>query len=313
MGAMADTFERLAERVRNWGRWGEDDQRGTLNHIGPEALRNAAATVTQGKLFNLGLRFDRDGPQLNVRRFNPKLYPTDLGSPLNPAKPNYVYSDDVIHMPLQAATQWDALSHVHYDGLLYNGCKACDVLTPKGALRCGIEHLASPGIMSRGVLLDVARLKGVDVLPPAYAVTVADLRAAAERQGVSLAPGDVVLVHTGHIRRFTVDRDRAAFMSAQPGVDPECAEWFHESRIAAVAADNVAVEVLPHDRSQQEIPLPFHMLALRDMGCPLGEMFDLEALAADCAEDGRYAFLLSAPPLAVTGGFGSPINPLALK
>jgi len=310
---MAGSFERLAERVRNWGRWGDDDQRGTLNHIGPETLRNAAATVIQGKLFSLGLRFDRDGPQLNGRRFNPLLYPTDLGSPLNPAKPNYSYSDDVIHMPLQSATQWDALSHVHYDGVLYNGFKACDALTLKGALRCGVEHLASPGIMSRGLLLDVARLKNVDVLPPGYAVTVADLRSAADRQGVTLGAGDVVLVRTGHIRRFTVDRDRAAFMGAQPGVAAECAEWLWENKAAAVAADNVAVEVLAADRATHEIPLPFHMLALRDMGCPLGEMFDLEALAADCAADGRYAFLLSAPPLAVTGAFGSPVNPLALK
>src|SRR5579862_3146133 len=171
-------FDKLAERLRNWGRWGADDQRGTLNHIGPEVLQAAAATVTSGKLFNLGLNFDRNGPQPGGRRFNPMVYPTDLFTPLNPTKPNFVYSDDVVHMPLQAATQWDALGHVHYDGQLYNGCNSRECLTERGAGRMGIEHLATPGIMSRGVLIDIARLKKVERLPIDYAITVDDLNAA---------------------------------------------------------------------------------------------------------------------------------------
>jgi kynurenine formamidase len=306
-------LDQIAAVVRNWGRWGEADQRGTLNHIDPGVLRKAAATVTAGRLFNLGLNFDSEGPQLGTRRFNPKLYVTELATPLNPRIPNACYSDDVIHMPLQAATQWDALAHAHYDGELYNGCKACDILSPKGAARLGVEALASPGIMSRGVLLDIARLKGVDILPIPYEITVDDLNAACAAQGVAVDPGDVVLVRTGHMRRFTVDKDRAAFNGLQPGLSARCAEWIHEKSLAAVAADNVAVEVLTVEGRRSEMPLPLHMLCLRDMGCPLGEMFNLEALAEDCAEDGRYTFMLSAPPLAVTHGFGSPINPLVLK
>ena len=127
---------------------------GALNHIGPETLKNAAAEVRDGKLFNLGLAFDRNGPQPGRGRFNPMVYPTDLFTPPNPAVPNVCFSDDVIHMPLQCATQWDALAHVHYDGQLYNGCSARDCLTSKGALKLGINHLAAPGILSRGVLLD---------------------------------------------------------------------------------------------------------------------------------------------------------------
>lgn len=309
----AHDFDRLAEKVRNWSRWGEKDQRGTLNHIGPDTLKAAVATVTAGKMFNLGLNFDKDGPQLGLRRFNPKLYVTDLFTPLNPDKPNAMYSDDVIHMPVQAATQWDSLGHVHYDGTLYNGCKACDALSTAGTKHGGVEHLASPGIMSRGVLLDIARLKGVDLLPTDYAVTVADLEAAAERQGVKIEVGDIVLVRTGHMRRFVIDKDRAAFCGLQPGVALEVAGWLYDKSVAAIAADNLAVEVIPPGMAQQDMPLPFHMLTLRDMGCPLGEMFNLEALAADCADDGKYSFLLSAPPLAITGAFGSPINPLVLK
>jgi kynurenine formamidase len=306
-------FDQIAERLRNWGRWGEADQRGALNHIGPETLKNAAAEVQGGKLFNLGLAFDRNGPQPGRGRFNPMVYPTDLFTPLNPAVPNVCFADDVIHMPLQCATQWDALAHVHYDGLLYNGCNARECLTQKGALKMGIGHLASPGIASRGVLVDIARLMGVERLPTDYAITVDDLNAACEKQAVNVGVGDILLVRTGHMRAFTVDGDRGRFMGLQPGLGAACAEWAHDKSLAAVAADNMAVEILHPEIFASETPLPFHMLALRDMGMPLGEMFNLEALAADCAADGRYAFLLTAPPLEVTGGFGSPVNPLALK
>jgi kynurenine formamidase len=307
------TFDHLAETLRNWGRWGADDQRGTLNHIGPEALMRGAGSVQAGKLFNLGLNFDKNGPQPGSGRFNPKLYVTDLFTPLNPAYPGVVYSDDVIHMPLQAATQWDALGHVHYDGLLYNGCNARECLTEKGAARMGIEHLATPGIMSRGVLIDIARFKGVERLPTDYGITVDDLNACCASEGVEVQPGDVVLVRTGHIQLFTVDQNRTGFMGMQPGLRFQTAEWLHDKSVAAVCADNMAVELLHPEGLGSEAPLALHMLCLRDMGCPLGEMFNLEALAADCAADGRYTFLLAAPPLAVTNGFGSPVNPLALK
>jgi Putative cyclase len=174
-------FDYLAAKLRNWGRWGEVDQRDTLNHIGPETLKNAAAEVRDGKLFNLGLRFDRNGPQLGEKRFNPMVYAPDLFTPMSPAAPGACYSDDVIHMPLQCSTQSDALGHVHYDGQLYNGCNARECLTESGALKMGINHLAAPGIVSRGVLLDIARLKGVERLPLDYAITVDDLNAATER------------------------------------------------------------------------------------------------------------------------------------
>lgn len=310
---MTDRFEALAEKVRNWGRWGDEDQRGTINHITPEVLQRASAAATAGKLFSLGLNFDKDGPQTNVRRLNPQLFVTDLFTPLNPAKPNAMYSDDVIVMPLQAATQWDALGHVHYGAALWGGKPACDHLSSKGTTHGGIEHLAKPGIMSRGVLLDIARLYRADRLPIDQDVTVDDLDAAAAAAGVEVLPGDVVLVRTGHIRRFTIDRDRPAFTGLQPGVTIEAAEWLHDRSVAAIAADNLAVERIPKGMASQDMPLPFHNLAIRDMGMPLGEMFDLEALATDCAADGRYSFLFCAPPLAVTGAFGSPINPLVLK
>lgn len=308
-----DKFDALAEKVRNWGRWGPEDGRGALNHVGPEALKRAAAEVSAGKMFGLGLRFDKNGPQNEVFRFNPKLYMSALDAPLTPDEPTARFTDDVIVMPLQCATQWDALSHAHYDGQLYNGCKACDVLSVFGAAKNGVEHLASPGILSRGVLLDIARLKGTDKLPADYAVTPDDLNAACAAEGMTVEPGDIVLVRTGHLRCFTVEHDRETFNGPQPGLTADCAEWLYDRSVAAVAADNLAVEQIGPETMTAGMPLPLHMLCLRDMGLPLGEMFDLEALAADCAADGRYAFLLSAPPLGITGAVGSPINPAALK
>jgi kynurenine formamidase len=306
-------FDHLAETVRNWGRWGDQDQRGTLNHIGPETLKSAAEAVQSGKLFSLGLNFDKNGPQVGPERFNPMLFMTHLFTPVNPAFPSARHTDDVITMPSQSSTQWDALGHVHYDGLLYNGCKACDTLSPKGAARLGIENLAQPGIMSRGVLLDIARLKKVERLPIDYAISVDDLNEACATQGVKLQRGDIVLIRTGHIQYFTVDKDRATFNGWQSGITHHCAEWAYEHSLAAFCADNLAVEVITPEVMQMEIPMAFHMLAIRDMGMPLGEIFNLEALAADCAADGRYQFMLSAPPLAVTNAVGSPVNPLALK
>jgi len=310
---MPHDFEQLAEKLRNWGRWGLEDQRGTLNLIGPEALLRGASSVLKGTAFSLGLDFGKDGPQSGGKRFNPRLFATDLFSPLNPNKPNVMYSDDVIMMPLQAATQWDALGHVHYNGTLYGGRAASQHLSPSGTTHCGVEHLAKPGIVSRGILLDIAGLYKMPRLEPGHTISVDDLRRACGLANVHLESGDVVCIRTGHITRFTVDGDRIAFNGPQPGVSFAVAEWLHERQVAAVAADNLAVESLTADIGNQDYPLPFHCLALTEMGMPLGEMWNFEELASDCANDGRYAFLLCAPPLPIPGAFGSPVNPIALK
>lgn len=309
-------FDAAAERLRNWGRWGPDDARGTLNHITPEALKRAATEAITGKVFSLGLQFGRGGPQIleQTGRANPQLFASVLDKAVTPSDTRGRFNDDVVVMPLQCATQWDALAHVHYDGVMYNGCKACDVLGPQGTTKNGVEHLASPGILSRGILLDIARLNGVDILPAAHRITPDELNRACEAQGVRVESGDIVVVRTGHLRGFTVDGDRAKVQGFQAGLGMECAEWLHDNSVAAVAADNLAVELLGMESLVDgPIALPLHMLCLRDMGMPLGEMFDLEALSADCAADGRYSFLIAAPPLGFTGGFGSPVNPMVLK
>ena len=306
-------FEALADRVRNWGRWGSEDGRGTLNHIDAAALMRATDAATTGKMFGLGLRFDGNGPMDGRFRRNPKLYVTALDQMIDPNNPRARFSDDDINMSLQCATQWDSLSHSHYDGMLYNGCKACDTLSVHGASRNGVEHMAMPGVLSRGILLDIARLKGVDVLPSDYGITPADLDEAVDRANLTVEPGDIILVRTGLMSRFTSGSDRTALSSPHSGLAGECAGWLFDKSAAAVASDTVAVERIGPDTMSGDMPLPLHMLCLRDMGLPLGEMWDLDALAADCAEDGRYSFLLSASPIAITGAFGAPINPTVLK
>jgi kynurenine formamidase len=221
------------------------------------------------------------------------------------------FNDDFIMMPLQAATQWDALSHVYYEQKFYNGFDA-NTCTSMGASKVSIDKPAAAGkVVARGVLLDVAKFKGVDRLEELAIVTPADLDATAAAQGVEVGQGDVVLVRTGHLTRFFETRDGEHYGVSSPGLSWRCGKWLSDKKAAAVACDNLAIET-----GSEEFPgvlLPMHLLCLRDMGMMLGEMWNFEALAAECASDGKYEFLLVAAPLQFTGAVGSPLNPIAIK
>lgn len=305
-----ERIREIARRVSNWGRWGAEDERGTVNFITPDVVRRAAASVRRGQVFSLSLPFGAEGPQFGqAGRVNPVHLMTATDGRMSADPDGIRYADDFIMMPLQCATQWDSLAHVHYGGQLYNG-HSIATLTAAGAAKNGIDKQAA-GIVSRGVLLDLARLRGVDRLAPGLVIGPADLEAAEKAQGVRVESGDVLLIRTGHLQCFTVDGDRIAYMRQMPGLGVACVEWLHARQVAAVASDTNMVEVYPLE--DPAVMLPLHMLCIRDMGLTLGEMFDLEALAADCAADGVWTFLFTAPPLRVSGGVGSPINPLAVK
>ncbi len=298
----------IGARLSNWGRWGPDDERGTTNLVTPERLVAAASLIRTGKVFDLGIAFDETGPQPGGVRSNPTHLMAATGHGQD-FPGGFRYADDYIAMPLQAATQWDGLAHVFYDDHLYNGFPSSDV-TPKGALHNGIDKQAK-GVAGRGVLLDIAALKGVPWLAAGQAVTPGDLDEAAERQGVSVGPGDIVVFRTGWRRMFVETGNAKAFQGAQPGLSLACCDWLHARDVAAVCSDNAAIEVCPaEDRTTM---LPVHMVLIRDMGMTLGEIFDLEELAADCAADGVWEFFFCGPPLKVSRGVGSPINPLAIK
>jgi kynurenine formamidase len=312
MAGGTDKIRAVAKRVSNWGRWGPEDERGTLNLITPDVLLRAARCVRRGRAFSLGVELGPGGPQSGsvVGRFNPQRYMTAIAQPF-PEPGGFCFSDDVITMPLQCATQWDSLAHAHYDGLLYNGYPAAQALSTAGAARNGIDKQAPGGMMSRGVLLDLARLHGAARLAPSTLVRPADLDAALARQRVDLLPGDVLLLRTGHINVWLEDGDRETYLWQGPGLGIDCMEWLRARDVAAVCADNTAIEVMPCE--EPDVFFPVHCLALRDMGMPLGEIFWLEELATDCAADGVWDFLFCAPPLRVTHGLGSPVNPLAVK
>ena len=313
MAAGMERVREIAKRVSNWGRWGKDDERGTLNLITPEVVQRAARSVRSGRVFSLGLALGADGPQTGAiaGRFNPEHTMSVVGELIGDDPRGFCYSDDVIRMPLQCATQWDSLAHVHYDGLLYNGFPVGEVLSSEGAARDGIDKLARDGIVSRGVLLDLARARGVERLAPSTVVTPRDLDEAVRHQRVTIERGDILVLRTGHLRVFTVDGDRDTYLWQGPGLGIDCVEWLRALDVAAVCADTTAIEVMPCE--DPAIFYPLHLLGIRDMGMPFGEMFDLEALAADCAADGTWDFLLSAPPLPIVRGIGSPVNPLALR
>ncbi|MCV7171103.1 cyclase family protein [Mycobacterium manitobense] len=328
--ASLNDFRRLGDDVRNWGRWGDDDELGTLNFITAEKVAQAAGLVRHGKVFSLGVDFGSSGPQgafqyrpnpIHVMtvdggdaetlvKYGPDWFKNTVAQQLsgyfvdNPFR----FNDDMVIMPLQAATQWDALSHVYYDDKLYNGFPANSV-TSLGAFHCGIDKVDPKGITTRGVLLDLVRHRGAQTfLEHGNPITPEELDEVARAQGVTVERGDVVLIHTGWWARFLENRDGTEPYS---GLDWRCASWLHDHEIAAIAADNLMVED-PVSGIEGTI-LPLHMLCLRDMGLMLGEYWDLTALSADCAADRVYEFQLIAPPLRFTGAVGSPVNPIAIK
>src|SRR5437868_12317299 len=208
-----------------------------------------------------------------------------------------------VSMGLQAATHWDALAHVSYGGTLYNGFPASSV-TDKGAAHCGIDKAGT--VVSRGVLLDVARARQVDRLQGAHAVGADDLEAARELAGVDIEPGDVVLVRTGQMQVLRAG-DKNGYGHPSPGPAMEAVQWFRDHDIAAVATDNLTFEVFPCERD--DLFLPVHLLDLRDIGLTQGQNWGLEALAADCADDGVYTFLFEASPRPFPGPTGSAGDP----
>jgi len=303
-----EDFRALGARLRNWGRWGADDEKGTTNLITADKLVAAGKLIKKGKVFDLGIPFDVNGPQPGGGRINPVHLMSQTGdTQVFPG--GFRYADDYIFMPLQGASQWDSLAHVYYDDQLYNGFPAKDV-TVIGAAHCSIDKQGK-GIAGRGVLLDIARLKGVDWLELGYVITPADLEAAEKAQGVTVGSGDIVLFRTGW-RRFFVEKGSATeFMAGEPGLGQDCCEWLHGRDVAVVASDNWAIEVLPGEDPNAVFNV--HMVLIRDMGMTLGEILDFDELADDCAADGVWEFFFTAPVLKVTQAVGSPINPLAIK
>jgi kynurenine formamidase len=312
---MKDVLE-MGRRLRNWGRWGPEDELGTLNFITSEKIVQACRLVKKGKAFALAIPFDNRGPQTGFGgRINPLHVMLASGADAAAGAQDLIpggfrYADDLVIMPLQCATQWDSLAHVSYDGQMYNGYDA-RLVTGYGAGRNSIDKMKDR-IVSRGVLLDIPRYKGLDWLEPGYPITPEDLDGAAGREGVAVEAGDIVLVRTGHMALCHARGSWEGYAGGDaPGLALSTAFWLQEKQVAAVATDTWGVEVRPNEPPNSFQPL--HMVLIRDMGLLLGEIFYLDELAEDCAADGACEFLLVAPPIPFTGAVGSPVNPIALK
>ena len=311
-GSRAPVAE-LADRLCNWDRWDRHDGVGALNLITPAKRLEASAAIRGGEAFSLGFELRPDLPQPpNSGRLNPIHLMTELPSDFPPDHDGPVAADDLLTMAVHAATHWDALSHFFHGGKMYGGIPAGKV-TSRGARHNDIVPVARR-LVTRGVLADVARHRGVDVLPPGEGIGADELRDVLDAQGVEVRPGDALLVRTGLLGATKVSGAWAEFAQCgpllpnTPGVAPAALPLLHELGVCAIACDNWAVEQLtggpPH--------FPVHELALVYMGMILGENFELDALAEACAAAGRWEFFFAAAPLPIRGGVGGPVNPVAV-
>ncbi len=310
-----ETVRALAAKYNNWGKWGPDDQKGTLNYVTPERIKASAQLVRKGKVFSLALPLDDEGPQTgSFGRYNPihtMLWDGgDIASGAQEHLAELRFTDDAAYIMLQASTQWDALAHIFHDGKMYNGY-GTELVTSKGAQKNSIFN-AREGMVGRGVLLDVPRSKGKPWLDVSEAIQAEDLAACASAQGVEVGEGDFVLVRTGQIaQRRDIGNWGDYAGGPAPGLGVGVADFFCPRNVAAVVTDTWGTEVLPNETA--DVFQPLHIIMLVNAGIHLGEIWDLEALADDCAEDGVYEFQLIAPPLTFSKAVGSPVNPQAIK
>jgi kynurenine formamidase len=292
----------------NWGRWGNEDQRGAANFAGPDVVKNAAALVRQGRVISLGIDIKADAVPMSEGRPTPvhaMLFDGGDYAAGVRLSGGFQFADDYLALGCHSGTHVDALAHAWYDDLLYNGHSAARVRS-YGATRCGIEQLGQ--LATRGVLVDVAKAKGVPHLEGGYAITPEDIDAALAHGGATVREGDCVLVRTGWWTLFSTDRseyDRAA-----PGVNDAAARHLAELRVSAVGSDTIAFEVVPqHGTFEGGSRTPVaHRALIRDYGIYILELLDLEELS----QTGVSEFLFVAAPLRIVGGTASPLNPLAI-
>lgn len=322
--AMADTtaIEKLqADMPNNWGKWGKDDQIGALNYLDDKQAMRGVQAVKSGETFTLQLPMIHGiGPvfpgRLPAQHFmmqDESMYQTGK---LDKLAGGVKYSDDAVFMYLQGTTHMDALGHAWYGDKVYGGVSADS--TVHGHDHIDVSALADHGIVGRGVLLDVGLAKGGESgrLAPSSCVTLQDLKDTAKAQGVEIEKRDILLIRTGSVGRFYTDTPDAEWTATtEPGLcySKELVKWVDNMEIPVIAADNLAVELVPQNIEGTDYVIPLHGALIRDLGVVLSELYWLDDLAADSAEDGQYTFMFTAAPLKMERGSGSPINPIVIK
>lgn len=284
-----------------WGRWGAEDERGAPNLIGRDEVRRAAGLVRTGELVELAQPLSPRTPVPKHRAGVQHFMGRDGGDYAAGAKRpgGFQFAEDTVVMPLHIGTHIDALCHAWCDDCLYNGFPGKSTRSTTGALRCGAEKIGP--IVTRGVLLDIVRLRGAP-LGASESIGRSDLVNAAEAASVAIEPGDAVLIRTGWLESQPASD---VSFDEEPGIDVDAALWLAERGVAMVGADNFAIEAIPFPDGTV---FPVHQRLIRDYGIPLMEGLVLEPLAGH----GRGTFLFVAAPLPFVGGTGSPLAPIAV-
>lgn len=307
----------LKNSPTNWGKWGGDDEVGSLNYLTAEEVLRGVKHIRSGTVFTLQrLIGDPKGdpvwpgrtPAVRTQILDESNWDSD-GAPAFPG--GLHYADDKINAFLQGSTQYDALGHVWFGGTLYNGY---DARTTVGGLdKASVEPIAQRGVVGRGILLDMARVRGKDNLDKGETYTHEDLQACAREQGTPIEPRDIIIIRTNFLKLFFEQGDAFYEGFIEPGLvySPELVRWFQEMEIPNLVTDTIANEVTTDPNNG--VALPLHNALMRNLGIVFTEICDLEKLAAHCAGDGQYAFLYTAAPLKVAKASGAPVNPIVIK
>ena len=298
--ASAQAWKPPADSERCPSKWGAGDQRGSGNHMTPESVLKAARLIQTGKVFELGRVLNESMPMPAGRRFEvlTKRTRNDPGT-------NHRGSNEelVVAEIGQVGTQFDTFSHQMIGSSMYNCFTLEETATRTGFSKLGVEQVGA--LMTRGVLLDIAALKGVPMLAETYEITPQDLQAALARQKLTLVKGDAILIHTGWGTLW--GRDNARYQRSSPGVGTAAAEWLANQDPMLVGADNSAVEISPNPDSQ--LAGPGHQILIVVNGIHLLENLRLDELAAQRV----YEFALIVEPLKIQGGTGSTVAPIAVR
>ena len=300
LGAPAQSWRPPADGQRCPSKWGAGDQRGSGNHAKPENVLRAARLIRTGEVIELSHVLAPDMPLSGTRQYNIHTKRTFM----NPQANRRGSNEELVTSEIgQVGTQFDGFAHQTIGDSLYNCFKQDEISTRSGFSKLGIENVGA--LVTRGVMIDVAGLKGVDMLPDSYEITPADLQQALQRQNLSLQPGDAVIIHTGWGKLWGKDNPR--YTKTCPGVGVAAAEWLVRQDPMLVGADNWPVEVAPNPDSQ--ISLPGHQIFLVINGIHILENLKLDELASKKVNE--FAFVIQ--PLKIKGGTGSTVAPIAIR
>ena len=296
----AQSWQMPADSQRCPSKWGAGDQRGSGNWMKPDTVLRAARLIRTGEVFELGEVLTPDPSESYINRN--RVY-NIYTKPSVPVPNTRVGNEELIVTELgQIGTQFDGFAHQMYGDSFYNCFQAGDITTRYGFQKLGVENVGM--LMTRGVLIDVAAFKGVEMLPETYVITPEDLQQALARENLALQPGDAVIIHTGWGKLR--GKDNVRYGRSSPGVGVAAGEWLVRQDPMLIAADNCCIEVRP---SEPQRNLPLHTMTLVQHGVYLIENLELEALAAARA----YEFAFVVQPLKLKGATGSTVAPVAIR